>query len=292
MPIHGFVRSSVFAAFTTFAFAIPALAQQQQSTGLDRIAPGPKRVDISGSGGFLLPTDWSDLVLLGSISPISGALEQILARDLVVDPGPVFEATVTYWEGRYGFRVHGGFAQSCLAVGRTCSPMISLGRPISAVDVDTYIYDVGGAIGLIDYRADRWAWPYFYFGGGAVTYNLSQSVGPPLIFIEQRPPRGGGSGQISVSIDDPDTLLITADELGIETKFALNFGIGTDFRIPAGASSFGVRFEVGDNMHASPFDLTVSSVELPAVYGRDTILGFGLVHNLRAAVGVVVQFGR
>ena len=68
------------------------------------IPPGAKRVDLSGSGGFLLSTDWSDLVLLGSVSTVSGALEQVLVRDLVMEPGPVYDGVVTYWEGRYGFR--------------------------------------------------------------------------------------------------------------------------------------------------------------------------------------------
>jgi hypothetical protein len=84
-------------------------------------------------------------------------------------------------------------------------------------------------------------------------------------------------------------LLISVDELGIETKFALNVGIGTDFRIPAGSSSFGLRLEIGDNMHASPLNFDVTSLERR---GRDARVGFSLVHNLRAAAGVVVQFGR
>jgi hypothetical protein len=284
MPIRVFFRSALFVALA--ASTLPTLAEAQ----LERIAPGPKRVDITGSGGFLLPTDWSDLVLLGSVSPVTGALEQVLVRDLVVDPGPVYDGTVTYWEGRYGFRVHGGFARSCLAAGRTCGVLTSLGEPVSKVNVDTYMYDVGGAIGLIDYRPDRIAWPYFFFGAGAVTYNLDQSVGPPLTFIERRGSRGGSD--VVISREDPDTLLISVDELGIETKFALTFGIGTDFRIPAGPASVGIRLEVSDNLHGSPMDLNVANLDVPGVAGRDARLGFGMVHNLRAAVGLVLQFGR
>jgi hypothetical protein len=274
MPALSFARTFLVIAFTTLAW--PAVAQAQLNP-LDTITPGPRRLDISGSSGFLLPTDWSDLVLLGSISPVSGAFEQVLARDLVVDPGPVFDATVTYWEGRYGFRAHGGFARSCLAVARSCRGLISFGEQITTVDVDTYMYDVGGAVGLIDYRPGHWAWPYVFFGLGAVTYKLDQPVGPPLTFIDRRPPRGG-SEQVIISRDDPDTLLISIDELGIETKFAINLGIGTDFRVPVGATSFGLRLEVSDNVHASPLELNV--------------IDFGLVHNLRAAAGVVFQFGR
>jgi len=40
----------------------------------------PPRVDISASAGFLMPTRWTDLVLLGSISPAPGILEQVFTR--------------------------------------------------------------------------------------------------------------------------------------------------------------------------------------------------------------------
>jgi hypothetical protein len=283
-----FLRFAVVVVLATLA--LPSIAAAQRNP-FEKLEPGPKRLDVSGSGGFLLPTDWSDLVLLGSVSPVSGALEQILVRDLVVDPGPVFDGTVTYWEGRYGFRAHAGFAQSCLAVGRTCGALTSLGEPISGVNVNTYMYDVGGAIGLIDYRPGRWAWPYAFFGIGAVTYDLDQSVGPPLTFIERRPARGA-DGQVIVNRDDPDTLLISIDEIGIETQLALNLGIGTDFRIPVGPASFGLRLELSDNMHASPVGLDIAALEVPGIVGRDTRANFGLVHNLRAAAGVVIQFGR
>ena len=283
MPIRPSVLSACFVALATIT--LPTVAEAQ----LDRIAPGPKRVDVSGSGGFLLPTDWSDLVLLGSVSPVTGALEQVLARDLVVDSGPVYDATVTYWEGRYGFRAHGGFARSCLAVGRTCGVLTSLGEPVSRVNVDTYMYDVGGAIGLIDYRPALWVWPYVFFGVGAVTYNLDQSVGPPLTFVERRPGRGGSDIVVS---RDPDTLLISVDELGMETQLALTLGLATDFRIPAGPASVGIRFELSDNMHRSPLDLNVANLDARGAAGRNTNVGFGLVHNLRAAAGLVLQFGR
>ena len=150
------------AAIVLLVQAAPAVAQ----TDLFAIPPGPRRVDLSGSGGFLLSTDWSDLVLLGSVSSISGTVEQVLVRDLEVEPGPVFDGVVTYWEGRYGFRAHGGFARSCLAVGGICGS--------SSVDVDAFMYDVGGAVGLIEYRRGAWAWPYLFLGVGGVTYDLER----------------------------------------------------------------------------------------------------------------------
>jgi hypothetical protein len=46
----------------------------------------PPRVDLSASTGLLMPTDWSDLVLLGSLCSASG----VLVRDLQVEPRTVF----------------------------------------------------------------------------------------------------------------------------------------------------------------------------------------------------------
>jgi hypothetical protein len=73
----------------------------------------PPRVDLSASAGLLMPTetDWSDLVLLGSVSSASG----VLVRDLQVEPGTVFGAAATYLRGRYGFRAHGARSK-CIAV--------------------------------------------------------------------------------------------------------------------------------------------------------------------------------
>jgi hypothetical protein len=262
---------------TIVVFVSPVSAAAQ--TDLFAIPPGPRRVDVSGSSGFLLSTDWSDLVLLGSVSSVSGALEQVLVRDLEVEPGPVFDGVVTYWEGRYGFRVHGGYANSCLAVGGNCAA--------GSVDVNAYMYDFGGAVGLMDYRRDTWAWPYFFFGIGAVTYDLEQTVGPPLNFIEHRA-SGSAQGRTFV-FEDPDQLLITIDELGVETKFALNLGVGADLRVPLGSASVGLRLEVSDNIHQSPINLNVVNID---DFGTTTRIDFGYVHNLRAAAGLVVQFGR
>jgi hypothetical protein len=265
------------AVATIVSLVSPVFAVAQ--TDLFSIPPGPRRLDVSGSSGFLLSTDWSDLVLLGSVSSVSGALEQVLVRDLEVEPGPVFDGVVTYWEGRYGFRVHGGYASSCLAVGGICSA--------GSVDVDAYMYDFGGAVGLMDYRRDTPAWPYFFFGIGAVTSDLQQTVGPPLNFIEHRA-AGSVQGRTFV-FEDPDQLLISIDELGVETKFALNLGVGADIRVPIGAASVGIRLEVSDNIHQSPINLNVVNID---DFGTTTTFDFGYVHNLRAAAGLVVQFGR
>lgn len=256
------------------------------------IAAGLRRVDLTGSRGLLLSTDWSDLVLLGSVSTVSGALEQVLVRDLVVDPGPMLDGVVTYWEGRYGFRVHGGFAESCLAVGRRCreAPPPSLGGEAGAVDVDEWMFDVGGAIGLVEYSPGKWVWPFVFAGVGAVTYNLERSVGPPLTFIERRPV--AGTQRAIVVSENPEPLLIAVDELGLETKLALNVGLGTDIRIPLGAGSLGLRLEVSDYIHRSPLQVRIVDPSAFLGFASDSRLNFGNVHNMRAAAGLVVQFGR
>lgn len=270
----------------TILTAAPSVAQPDPFAG---VPPGPRRVDVSASGGFFFATDWSDLVLLGSVSPASGALEQVLARDLSVDPATVFDAVVTYWEGRYGFRVHGGFAQSCLTFGGGCREAAGISPGPGAIGVDAWTYDIGGAIGLIEYARTAWAWPYVFFGAGGVTYNLERSVGPPLTFVERAPVRTA-DGQLVVSRDDPEQLIITIDELSLETRVAFHFGAGADFRVPVGPGSVGLRLEVSDHVHRSPVEIQVTNVE--RVSRPDTRIDFGVVHNLRAAAGLVLQFGR
>ena len=265
------------------ALLCPASAGAQR-LGLADPPPGPPRLDLSGSGGLLSSTDWSDLVLFGTVSPASGALQQVLVRDIVVDPGPVYDGTVTYWEGRYGFRAHASYGKSCLAVGRSCGDIAAITGDSGTVSVKSYSYDVGGAIGLLPYRAQRWVWPYVFFGAGAVTYDLARTVGPPLTFIEHPPVTSTGAALVR----DPDPLLISIEELGVETRFAVNFGIGTDLRIPVGPAGVGLRFELSDHLHESPINVQVLSLD---DFAGERRLRFGTVHNLRAAVGVVLHFG-
>jgi hypothetical protein len=283
-------RIGIRSVVVALALLVPPTSAGAQAD-LFEIPPGPKRVDLSGSGGLLLSTDWSDLVLLGSVATVSGALEQVLVRDLVVRPGPVFDAVVTYWEGRYGFRTHVGFAQSCLTTGRICGEVTGPADTASSVDVKTWMYDIGGAIGLMDYRRGTWVWPYVFVGFGGATYDLERSVSPPLTFIERSPPRAA-DGRIIVSRDDPDPLLLAIDELGIETTFAVNLGVGTDVRLPLGPASVGLRLEGSDHIHRSPIDIQVVQIDTFTAVRRDTRLDFGFVHNLRASAGLVVQFGR
>lgn len=242
----------------------------------------PPRVDVSASLGFLAPTDWSDLVLLGSISSTSGVLEQVLVRDLRVEADSEYGGAVTYWRGKYGLRVQGGFSSSSIAVG---------GLEGGSVDVDTWLYNLGGAIGFLEYAPTRWVWPYGFIGFGGVTYDLARRVSPPLATFIERPPRGDGRGD-RIIVDDGRVLLLAIDELDTETVFALNFGVGTDFRIPLGPAGVGVRLELADHVTSSPVGVRVAELRRAGGLATDTGVIFGPVHHFRASVGFVLQFGR
>jgi hypothetical protein len=249
----------------------------------------PGHLDVSGTAGFRLSTDWSDLILLGSVSPATGVLEQVLGRDLVFQPGAAFDATVMYWEGRYGFRTHAGFSRKCLGIAGRCVAIPTLDGPTrGSVGVDAYSADFGGAFGLREYHRNPWVWPYVFFGFGAVTYDIKQNISPPLqMFIERRPP---ATPNVTITRDFGQTLLIAVDELGLETKFAMNFGIGTDLRVPLGAAGVGLRLELSDNIHESPLNIQVA--ELNTLTDDVVRANGGLVHNLRASAGLVLHFGR
>jgi hypothetical protein len=248
----------------------------------------PPRLDVSASAGLLVPTDWSDLVILGSLSSATGALEQVLVRDVRVKPGSVFGGSATYWRGRYGFRAHASYSDSTLALGDSFEPA----EGALSVDVDTWMYDVRGAIGLVEYAPNRLAWPYAFVGLGGITYNLSQTISPPLLTFVERPPAGGGAQDRVIVEDAGRQFLVAIDELGLETVFAFNFGIGTDFRIPVGGGGIGLRLELTDHIAPSPLRLRIR--ELDRIGGLDSAsaVDFGIVHHLRVAAGVVLQLGR
>lgn len=255
----------------------------------------PPRLDISASIGMLAPTDWSDLVLLGSISPASGVVEQVLVRDLRVKPDTVFGGAVTYWRDRFGFRAHAGLSRSSVVIG---GGSVGAVQPpgtddVLAASIDTWFYDVRGAIGFSEYEPERLAWPYVFLGFGAITYDLERTVGPPLLtFIERTTSRPAGPGDIVVVEDHGRQFILAIDELGLETVFALNFGVGADLRIPIGRSAVGLRLELSDHVAPSPLRLSVREL---GPFGGDAFesgVRFGLVHHLRASAGLVLQFGR
>lgn len=264
--------------------ALPASAQPQDwsqpwADPMDR----PPRLDISASAGMLVPSDWSDLVLIGSLSSASGALEQVLVRDVRVKPGSVFGVSGTYWRDRYGFRVHGAYSESSLDFGPSFDPI----EGSVDVDVKTYMYDVRAAVGLTEYTPGRVAWPYAFIGLGGITYDLSRTVSPPLRTFIAQPPPGGTPDRVIVA-DDGRQFVVAVDELGLETVLAFNFGVGTDFRIPLGGGGVGLRLELSDHVAPSPLGLRIREVGA----SRSGDVRFGLVHHLRAAAGIVFQIGR
>jgi hypothetical protein len=285
-------RLSLRATLTSALLLYPcALAAQDWSQPWSDPRDRPPRLDISVSVGLLAPTDWSDLVLLGSISP-SGILEQVLVRDLRVKPDTVFGGTVTYWRDKVGFRTHVGLSRSSIVLGGGALGAIAPPESgdIIAAELDTWFYDVRGAIGLMEYSPTRRAWPYVFVGLGGITYDLSRTVSPPLMtFIERTTSRPAGAGDIVVVEDSGRQFVLAIDELGLETVLAVNFGIGADLRIPLGRSGVGLRLELSD--HVAPSPLRVSVRELGARV-PDAGVRFGTVHHLRVSAGVVLQFGR
>jgi hypothetical protein len=275
-------------AWTLAAFvSIPALAAAQDwgqpwSDPRDR----PPRVDLSVSAGMLSPTDWSDAVVLGSLSSASGALEQVLVRDMRVEPDTVFDGAVTYWRDRYGLRVQAALSRSSLTIGG--APFGDPAEDLSPTDVKTWLYEARGVIGLVDYSPERKAWPYVFFGLGGITYDLERTISPPLLtFIE----RGGAPADVVIVEDDITQFLLSVDELGRETVFAFSFGIGTDLRLPFGGGGLGLRVEVSDHMAGSPLVVRIRELSVGGLTS-DSRVDFGAVHHLRASAGLVIQIGK
>ena len=254
----------------------------------------PARVDVSGSVGMLAPTDWGDLVLLGSISSVSGVLEQVLVRDLRVKPDTVYGASVTYWRGRYGFRTHAALSRSSLLVGGASLGGIQSGeeRELTAARVNTWFYDVRGAIGLTDYSPGRNVWPYAFVGLGAITYDLDRTITPPLLTFIERGTARPGRPDLVIADDGGRQFIVAVNELGLETTPAVNFGVGTDFRLPLGPAGLAIRVEVSDHMANSPMRLRIRELSGSGGLASDSDVRFGAVHHLRAAAAFVVQIGR
>jgi hypothetical protein len=277
LVVLGFAPASGFAQDWSQPWADP----------LDR----PPRVDVSASAGFLLPTRWSDLVLLGSISPATGVLEQVFTRGMGVEPDKEYEAAATYWVARYGFRAQVGYSKSSLTIGGAPLPDSSLAPSSASVGVETWLYDIRGAIGWVDYAPSRAVWPYGFIGLGGITYNLKRTITPPLTFIDSSTGRPGSRPNTIVVVDGGRQFLVSIDELKTETVFAFNFGVGADFRVPLGGGALGIRLELADHVAPSPLVINLSELSAAAAYAPSDVR-FRIVHHLTATAGIVVQIGR
>lgn len=252
----------------------------------------PPRVDVSASAGLLTPTRWSSLVLLGSISAATGVLEQVLARDLRVEPDTEFSAAATYWRSRYGFRVQTGFSRSTLKIGGTPGSGGQAVDERTSVGIDTWLYDLRGAIGFVDYKPTRWVWPYGFVGVGGITYRLKNTISPPLTFVEHGPTLVDRRGNTIVIADAGRQFLLAVDGLSTETVFAINVGAGTDFRVPLGPGGVALRLEISDHVAPSPLGLRIRELSPAGTFASDASVGFRAVHHLSATAGFVVQIGR
>lgn len=244
--------------------------------------PAPEgRLDVSVMYGPLAVTDWSDTVVLGSVGP-TGVIQEVIVRDLGVEPGTGFDAVVTYWRGRAGFRTHAGYASSCVGSAAACPQA-------SGVDVRTWLVDLGASVLLREPSAGQLWRPYAFAGFGAATYDLSRPIEPEFLT------RLGGerlpAARPLVIADGGTQFLLSVDEMNLETSLAFTFGAGADIRIPIGGSALSLRVEVADHVSRSPVDLRLTSFE-GTVFGTlpQRQLEFGPVHHFRATAGIVFEF--
>ena len=288
------VQLGLIARLVALALFLPSeLAAQDWNDPWSDPRDRPARMDLSVSLGMLAPTDWSDLVLLGSISPVSGVLEQVLVRDVRVEPDAAYGSAVTYWRDKLGFRAQVVFSRSSLVTGgTTLDPDTEGGPDVVSVGVNTWLYDVRGAVGLRPYSPAQRVLPYVFVGFGGITYDFERTITPPLLTFIERPTRHTDNRDIIIVDEDSTAFVLAVDELGLETVFALNFGVGADFRIPIGGAGVGLRLELSDHVAPSPLGLRIRELNRVGGFASDTAVGFGFVHHLRASAGLVVQIGR
>lgn len=275
-------------------FASTASAQQRD---LWNEYDGPRRIEVAANGGFFMSTDWSNLVFLESIGALGESQRQVLLRQFSVAPKLGAMGSVTYWKGRYGFRVHGGFVRSCVTTGNRCDGTTTPDQtdlPVTEIALDQYTYGVQGIVGLTEHSPGQWFRPYLIVGAGGVTYNPDQPISSvlpgPLTVTE---PAIIGNDQTTVVITDPSTFLFSMDEVGLSTKFALNLGIGTDLRVPLGPGGVGFRFELSDQINQSPLTLRVARIDGGFFANRIEEIEFDrrAVHNWRLSAGIFFEFG-
>jgi hypothetical protein len=215
-------------------------------------------------------------------------------------PGLGGQAAITYWKGRLGFRLHGGYAESCVTAATRCgdgrSAPVAGGSPAldpQEVSLKTYSYGVQGVIAMSEHSEFyQWFRPYFLIGAGGVTYDPAESLPTFLAGTQLRP----GTGVETVVTGGPGQYTFQIDQASLESRFALSIGAGTDFRIPVGRGGLSLRAEVTDQISQSPLGVRLTRVNTGgALGGRNSFeqidLGVGAVHNLRATLGVAIEFG-
>lgn len=286
-------------ALLLLASALPTRAQNLWDLDWDDRPLGPRSLSFEFAGGLTYSTDWNQNVVLANLD-FGDRFEQVLLRQVSVDPAFLFAGSVTYRRGRGGARLQFGFSHSCLAVNGRCSRsgvVDSVFIPLHEVDVNTYSADIDGEVSLVDPEKVRWARPFIVFGLGGVVYDPGGNAAQLLpIFLDAR-----GStievndGNIAVVNFPTGALLVTFDGLGLKSVLSFVLGIGTDIRIPfSDGSGIGLRLQVADHIANSPFKVRVAGVQR-GFGGRfdnePTEFDFGSIHNVRLTVGLHVDVG-
>jgi len=277
-------------------FAAPLTAQQP-----DPFKPydGPRRLDLSASAGYYWSSDWSNLVLFESLGIVGDEARRVLLPSLAAGPGAGAQAAITYWKGRLGFRLQAAYTESCL----TSEPRCGSGRPApdaggspslrpEEVSLKTYSYGVQGVVGLLEYSEGQWFRPYLLVGGGGVSFDPSESV-PRFLAGQLVRPAGGVETVVTGS---PGQYAFSVDQAALETRFAVSLGVGTDLRLPVGPGGLSIRMEVADHVSRSPLGVRLTRLNTGSLFDahnpiQEIDLGVGAVHNLRATIGVAIEFG-
>jgi hypothetical protein len=284
----------------------PLHAQTPDSTRFDRLwqgnYDGPRRLEVTAAAGYGWSTDWSDRVALQVFTPQGAVHQQVLLRNVSIAPGEGVAGAVTYWRGRHGFRVSGGYNEACLTTASRCTngdtqpPANGAALAIAEVPMDIWRYGVEGLVGLRNFEGSRVWRPYLLVGIGGVTYDPD---GESLPFIP------GSFETVIQPTDAPNTvvvsrgetmLLVSTSELGLEHVFGATIGLGMDLRIPVGAGGLGVRLELADHITSSPFSVRVARLDAggrryAGAEGDDIVFRKNGIHNLRFTAGVSLELG-
>jgi hypothetical protein len=285
--------------------AAAPLAAQYDPSRFERPRPdeydGPRRFEVSVSAGYAFSSDWSDLVALQVHDPNGAIHRQVLLRNLRVAPGAGGSAALTYWRGRHGFRVHGGFSRSCLTTATRClgtdvaPPANGAALGIAEVDMDVYHYGFEGLVGLRSWEGSRFWRPYLVIGAGGVSFDPDADALPflPGTFQTLVPPAGAQPGSVVVT-GGGSTFLVSTSELGLEHVFGATIGVGMDLRLPIDIGGVALRFELVDQITSSPFGVEVARIDGGGHWsaGSDVVAyRKGAVHNVRLTVGVGLEIG-
>lgn len=290
-PLHTLLVGSLLGI--TLALAPGGLRGQDVWDDWDNPYAGqPRSLSVAVMGGTYWSTPWSDLVVLGTITG-RGAVEQVLLRQVQVNPGPMVGASLTYRRGRAGARIQAAYSHSCLAIAGSCDPASfatgsQIPQPQQRINVRTWMADVDGEVSLVPARSGQWARPYLLVGAGGVVYDPAGTAAqllPQFLDYGSGTARTAGS-EVTVDFPDAGQVVVDVQGAGLQTVFSVVLGAGTDLRVPIRNGGFGLRFQVADHIAASPLRVRVAR----GLGNQLSDLNFGAIHNIRLSAGAVVDF--